>query len=103
MPGWLRKCGANGLMGNPPSLGRGRVTAETPRGSVASLEECISGNRLAAICRKQSSGQENSEIYFCRNIQKQCLGFPAGGRGGGGRNQGFPGKERRSDTCRQFK
>lgn len=35
--------------------GEGNCT-ETPRGSVAYPEECISANWLAAICRIQSSG-----------------------------------------------
>ena len=43
--------------------GEGNGT-ETPWGSVVYLEECISGNWLAAMCRIQSSGRKLRDLFF---------------------------------------
>lgn len=69
--GWLRMCGANALMGGERGGGRAALSregegncTETTRGSMTYLEECISDNRLAALCRKQS---------FCTGKLQRCV------------------------------
>lgn len=66
MAGWLGMCGANGLMwgGGRTGEGGGGGCTETPRGSMAYLEECISDNRLAAICRKSFWTGKLRDVFF---------------------------------------
>lgn len=81
MLGWLRVCGANGagLGGGLSGKGEG-MRAETPRGSLAYLQECIAGNWLAAICKKQSSGPENSRDLFFKKHPKAMSWVHGAGR-----------------------
>ena len=81
VPGWQRMCGANRLGWGRDLSGKGEGTCtETPRGSVAYLQECISGNWLAAICRKQSSGPENSRDLFFKKHPKAMSWVHRAGR-----------------------
>ena len=86
-PGW----GGGGAGGDLSGKGEG-TRAETPRGSVACLQECIAGNWLAAICKKTIIWTGKLKRFI---LQETSQSNVLGSRGGEANNKGILGKERK--------